>query len=295
MPFTVTLAATAGFCMGVRRAVETAVAAGRDAPAPVWTWGELIHNHSVGRRLAEMGVRPSPVARPEDLPPGGTVVIRAHGVAPAVERALAGGGRTVLDATCPLVRKNQKIVEDAAAAGRFVVIAGDAEHAEAVALLARATAGGAVVAGVAEAESAAVPAGALLLAQTTFSRAGFAAIAEVLTGRVPGLSVRNTICAATEARQAEVEKLARACDVVVVVGGAHSANTRRLAEVAAAAGARAILVAGADALRPEDFAAARAVAVSAGASAPEWDIAAVVARLREWGGAEGPAPEASAE
>lgn len=281
MAFTLNLAQTAGFCMGVRRAVAAAEDAAATAPQPVCTWGELIHNHSVGERLAARGVRPAASPRHEDLPAGGTVIIRAHGVPPETERALRAAGRTVVDATCPLVKKNQRVVEEAAAAGRFAVIAGDADHAETVALLARAAAGGMVIATPEEAAGREIPAGAVLLAQTTFSREVFTAVREVLEKRVPGLTARDTICAATAARQAETAKLAAACDTVVVVGGAHSANTRRLAEVARLAGARALLVEDASALRPEDFAAARAVAVTAGASTPDWDIVAVMERLRE--------------
>jgi len=209
----------------------------------------------------------------------------------------------VLDATCPLVKKNQQLIEEAAAAGRFIIIAGDADHAETIGLLARATAplraeqggisagreetpppGGMVLTTPADAEKLTAPPASFLLAQTTFSRAVFAQIREILARKIPGLIVRDTICAATAARQAEIATLAQNCDRVVIVGARHSANTRRLAETAAGYGKPTFLVENAPELRPADFAEARTVAVSAGASTPDWEISAVIARLREWGG-----------
>ena len=270
--------------MGVRRAVEIALRAGANAPAPVFTWGELIHNHSVGERLVARGVRPAETAAPAELPAACTVIIRAHGVPPAVAEGLRTSGRTVLDATCPLVKNNQTIIEKAAAAGRFVIIAGDADHAETVGLLARATAGGAVLTMPADAAGRNFPAGAVLLAQTTFSQEVFIQLAQILKARIPDLEVCNTICAATAARQDEVAELAGRCPLVIIVGGAHSANTRRLAEVARHAGARVMAVETAAGLCRAEVETVAAVAVSAGASTPEWEISAVMNKLREWGG-----------
>jgi 4-hydroxy-3-methylbut-2-enyl diphosphate reductase len=260
--------------MGVKRALQLAEAAAAEKSAPVWTLGPLIHNNAVVAYLAQRGV--GAVNTPAEIPAGATALIRAHGLPPDEEAALRRVA-TVVDATCPLVKKNQQLIEQLSAEKFWVLIAGDAGHAEARGLIARAAAG-AVISSLADAEKLTLPPRAALVAQTTFSPALYARIAATLTARFPALKVYPTLCAATEARLKEVREMAARCEIVVIVGDRHSANTARLAE--AAERARVVWVESAAELNADDWGDVKNVGVSAGASAPDWVIAEVVAKLR---------------
>ncbi|GHS91663.1 hypothetical protein FACS1894139_08530 [Planctomycetales bacterium] len=282
--FTLHLARHAGFCMGVQRALQLAEAAAAEKSAfvsaasvraaSVWTLGPLIHNQAAVEYLAQRGV--GAVNSPTEIPRGATALIRAHGLPPDEEAALRRVA-TVVDATCPLVKKNQQLIEQLSAEKFWVLIAGDAGHAEVRGLIARAEAG-TVISSLADAENLTLPPRAALVAQTTFSPTLYAQIAAALTARFPALKVYPTLCAATEARLKEIRAMAAQCEIVVVVGDRHSANTARLAE--AAERARVVWVESAAQLNTDDWGDVKNVGVSAGASAPDWVIAEVVAKLR---------------
>jgi len=284
----ITVAKTAGFCMGVRRALDlvfdAARARSRDAAsaAPLATLGHLIHNHQALEALEAGGVK---VAKDLSEVEGGTVVIRAHGAGPTLRAAIDERGLDMIDATCPRVVRCQKTVERAASAGRQVLIAGDVDHAEVDALVDFAGGRALVVSSVDEAREAKLSSPVTLLAQTTFNSRTFAEIAEVVRERMGSgegsgdVEVVNSLCRSTEDRQAETAELARGVDAVVVVGGLHSANTRRLAEVARSLGRPTFHVETADDLDPADFAKVSSVGVTAGASTPAWITERVVERL----------------
>jgi 4-hydroxy-3-methylbut-2-enyl diphosphate reductase len=282
-----------GYCMGVRRAVEAAAAeaaraatAGAEAAAAggaadtVYTLGPLIHNPDALAMLRRSGVEQLPGDAPADLS-GRTVVIRAHGVAPAVAAALAARGARVVDATCPRVRSSQRRAAAFAAEGYLVFLAGEPHHAELVGIAGFAP-NHAIVASAAEAAAAAARAAwngpTALIGQTTITRAEYAAIADVLRGAFPGIAIVDSVCSATEDRQAALAELGLNVDAIVVVGGRDSANTRRLAAMAAELGKPSWHVESAEELPPEAFGYAR-VGLSAGASTPDAVVDAVEARL----------------
>ncbi|MDR2516823.1 MAG: 4-hydroxy-3-methylbut-2-enyl diphosphate reductase [Spirochaetaceae bacterium] len=293
-----------GYCMGVRRAADIAWRSlgttgndgndntVREPRARVFTMGPLIHNPQVLEDLARRGVEILDEAR---LPPdfaGGTVIIRAHGITPALEETLRARGARIADATCPRVKASQMKARALSEAGYTVFLAGEKRHGEIIGI-----AGYAprciVVGGAAEAEAAAhalkaaaAPAAAhhaeiktALLAQTTLSPEEFSAIGAAIKKYFPETEVVHTICGATRERQDALRELCAQVDAVLVVGGRGSANTRRLLALAESAGRRAWLVEGPGEI-PGEIAACGAVGLSAGASTPEDVIDAVEAALR---------------
>ncbi len=277
------LARTAGFCLGVRRATDMAVEAVRAGRSPVATLGPLVHNRQAVELLEARGIRTAPEG---ELPGEGAVIIRAHGVSPAERSALETRQVEVIDATCPHVLHSQRRIAKASAAGHEIVLLGDRDHPEVLALEAHATSPVHVISTVEEARAVAPAGSVAVLAQTTFHKQLFDEIVAVLRERFPGCTVYDSICTATEERQQEARRLAEQADVVVVVGGKHSANTRRLAEVGRETGTPTFHVETAPELDPAHFRDARTVAVTAGASTPGWLTQQVIDRLESFGGAD---------
>jgi (E)-4-hydroxy-3-methyl-but-2-enyl pyrophosphate reductase len=272
----VRLAKTAGFCMGVRRAMETALGLIHRVKGPLYTFGPLIHNPQVLDLLKGKGV-----IQLDEIPDKaeGTVLIRAHGVPPEQEERLRAAGLTVVNATCPRVMKVQQISRLYGSRGALVVIVGDAEHPEVKGLLGYAGEKGRVVSG--PEEVAALPEADLVaaVAQTTQRPEVFEQVVEALRQRYAQVQVFDTICDATHRRQAEVKRLAGTVDGLVVVGGYDSGNTRRLATVAQAAGVKAWHVETEADLDAAALAECDTVGVTSGASTPNWMIRKVVREL----------------
>ena len=272
-------AKTAGFCFGVARAVDMtySLLAGGTRVA---TLGPLIHNPQCVADLERRGVRT--VTSPAEVGEGETLVIRSHGVTPQVLAAVEDRGFTVVDATCPHVSRAQHAAAELAAEGCRVIVVGEAGHPEVEGLRAWAEEAGGKVDVVAAPEE--IPEGLYdpvgVVAQTTQRRENLEAVVAAL--REAGLEpiVKNTICSATRQRQEAAADLASAVDAMVVIGGRNSSNTTRLAEVCALTCPRTFHIESTDELDPEAFADCRRVGVTAGASTPENQIAAVEAFLR---------------
>ena len=228
---TVTVAAHAGFCAGVKRSVALAEKALSEHDT-VWCLGELIHNRQEMERLAALGLRTA--ARPEDVPDGAAVLLRAHGEGRAVPESLAARGCTVVDTTCPRVSRIQRLAADAAARGRAVVVFGDPDHAEIRGIL-----GSEVVRTVGELErlltenSKFTKNDLTLLFQSTETRRNFELSENSAKKLCTNPEIFDTICDATQIRQTEALDLGQKCDAVVVIGGKHSANSRHLTEICA--------------------------------------------------------------
>lgn len=270
-------AQTAGFCMGVRRAVDLALQAARDCGGPVWTWGPLIHNRQVTARLEAEGVRVV-----DAIPASGTVVIRAHGVTPQVLRSLQESGLRIIDATCPHVIASQRNIAAASASGLACVIAGDPDHPEVAGLAGHSLTPVTILRTLADAQAYPATEPFFLIAQTTFMRTLYDAMAELLRGRYRDCRVFDSICDATARRQEEARTLAEQTGALVVAGDPHSANTCRLTEVGREAGARVWQVEDADGLPAAEFAGLPEVGLTAGASTPDWIIAGVRQRLESF-------------
>lgn len=288
----------AGACYGVQRALDMADEVIADG-GRAYTLGPLIHNPQVVADLAARGAEAvdsveeirwegaAEASAPaegaacpaEDVP---SVVIRSHGVTPQVLAAVEDRGFSVVDATCPHVSRAQHAAAELAAEGCRVIVVGEAGHPEVEGLTAWAEEAGGKVDVVAAPEE--IPEGLYdpvgVVAQTTQRRENLEAVVAAL--REAGLApiVKNTICSATRQRQEAAADLASAVDAMVVIGGRNSSNTTRLAEVCALTCPRTFHIESANELDPAAFAGCRRVGVTAGASTPENQIAAVEAFLR---------------
>jgi len=229
----IVVAKMSGFCMGVRRAVETVLDAPEKHPAPICTYGPLIHNPQVLELLQAKGI-----AAISDIPErgSGTVLIRAHGVPPDTKKRLKAAGFNVIDATCPRVIRVQSIIRRHARQGFAVVIIGEKDHPEVVGLLGYAGTNGHVVASIEELDTLPAFAKAIIVAQTTQNMRFYEAVKDWAGRTHPHYKIFETICDSTESRQADVQQLAESVDAVVVVGGRDSGNTRRLYEIACQTG-----------------------------------------------------------
>jgi 4-hydroxy-3-methylbut-2-enyl diphosphate reductase len=277
-PPTIEVAAGAGVCFGVRRALklaEEAIAGGR----AVYCLGPLIHNPQEMARLGEKGFQViDSLGRAEA---GGVLLIRSHGLAPGEVEEARGLGLQIIDATCPLVRRVQTLATELSAAGYEVLVAGDATHPEVRAIRGHAPAAQ-VVGDPQEIGKLDLSGKVALVAQTTFSPAQFRRMAAALAERGPAeVRIISTICQATVDRQQAAADLADRVDVMVVIGGRNSANTNRLAELCASRGVETFHVEQAAEVVPEQVRGRRAIGVAAGASTPQWIIDTVCARITD--------------
>lgn len=276
----VILAESAGFCMGVRRAVDmTLEAASNLGPGQkLVTYGEIIHNPQVVELLRSKGVE---AVHDEDAAAGCIVTIRSHGIPPQERARLEEKGESVIDATCPHVLRIHKIIDAAVKSGREAIIFGDRGHSEVVALKAVGGDHAHVVENVGEFEKLPSFEKVSLVAQTTQEVEKYEKIIDSANGRYEDLEIHKTICLATRKRQEEAATLSREVDAVVVVGGRKSANTNRLAEIAAESGRPVFHVEEPSELAVEELGRFKIVGVTAGASTPNWMITAVIDRLHE--------------
>lgn len=270
------LARHQGLCFGVRDALRATHAAAQREPITVL--GKLVHNPQVDLQLQALGVRPGALDRPAATR---RVVVTAHGAARAQIESWRAAGHAVTDTTCPLVRKAHEALALLVEEGYHPVIVGQRDHAEV-----RGLTGDHPAASVLP-DSAAVDAVPLarklgVIAQTTQPLERVLELVAALKRRQPQAEVRfiDTVCRPTKQRQAALEELCRRCELIVVVGGRNSNNTRQLAGKAAALGVRVHQVESADELQPAWFAGVREVGITAGTSTLDETVQAVVERLR---------------
>jgi len=275
----IVVAQYAGYCYGVERALKIAEEARLTLAPPIYTLGPLIHNPSVVERLANKGIR---AISSLDEAERGSVIVRAHGVAPEIIDQARQRGLNVIDATCPFVGVAQRKARELHRRGYLPLILGEREHPEVTSLKARAGEEALVVEGAED-----LPLQTLhdrrvgVVVQTTQTREKLAELAAALAPVVRELLVFNTICDATGNRQDAARELASEVDAVVVVGGRNSANTTHLADLCQALQPRTWHVETAAELQAEWFAGCRRIGVVAGASTPEGEIQATVRRIEE--------------
>jgi len=272
------VAKNAGFCFGVKRALDLVARAADDRSRPVYTLGALIHNPQEIARLEEGGVHQADAL---DEVSSGAIVLSAHGVDPEVEEAARGRGLEVIDATCPFVKRAHDHILALSREGYAIVILGDRGHREVEGLAARAEGKAEIVSSAEEAQRLPFRKRFGLVVQTTQRPEALRAVAGVLAERCGELRVFNTICEATVKRQQSARELAERVDVMIVVGGRNSANTQRLAEICAATGTPTHHVETAAELQGEWVGGIARVGVTAGASTPAWIVDEVVQRLRQ--------------
>ncbi|MCK5786923.1 MAG: 4-hydroxy-3-methylbut-2-enyl diphosphate reductase [Candidatus Sabulitectum sp.] len=274
----VIVAKTAGFCWGVRRAVDSVVTEIKMGEGPFRVYGPLVHNPQVIEALKDRGVGTSPEPWDES---GGTLFLRTHGVTLEERDRLRKLPLKLKDLTCPRVGRALAIATKMSKLGYDVIIFGDSGHHEVKAILSCAGSSGRVVSSVEDACSLPELEKPFLLVQTTQNCEAFAEILSLLQARWPEIESSNTICDSTARRQGELRALLGKADAVVVVGGSHSANTERLASIAGETGLPVFKVETHTELDPNALGQYRRVLLSAGASTPGWSIRKVRERLLE--------------
>src|SRR5437762_12097739 len=279
------LANPRGFCAGVERAIEIVERALELYGAPIYVRHEIVHNKSVVESLRAKGA--VFVEELEEVPPGGTVIFSAHGVAKAVQAEADRRGLKVFDATCPLVSKVHIEVKKMLREGYEIVLIGHRGHPEAEGTMGQSAAGMHLVETLDDVAALEVAnAGKLAyVTQTTLSIDDARSMVTALRKRFPKIRgpKKDDICYATQNRQDAVKFMAPQCDVVIVVGSPNSSNSNRLREVAEHIGAQAYMVDSAADLKPAWLAGKTRIGVTAGASAPEVLVNELIARLKALG------------
>ncbi len=263
------LAGSAGFCFGVKRAIDK-VYEQIETGKTIYTYGPIIHNEEVVKDLADKGVKV--IADKEELIglKEGTVVIRSHGVAKEIYDLLEQQGLECIDATCPFVKRIHRVVEKESMAGKHIVVVGNPEHPEVEGIVGWCHGPVSVVETPQEAENYTPKEGEELciVAQTTYNYKKFQYIVEIFEKKGYNDSVVNTICNATEERQMQSLELAKEADVMIVIGGKHSSNTRKLYEICSRECANTYFIQTLDDLHLELPKSVRLVGITAGASTP---------------------------
>ncbi len=266
----VTVAKSAGFCFGVRRAVEQVYHQVKEGKKPVYTYGPIIHNDQVVRDLEALGVRVIHAEEELDSISEGTVIVRSHGVPRRIQEKIEARGLELVDATCPFVKKIHRIVMEESRKGAAVIIAGDESHPEVEGIRGWAEGPVWVVSRPGDMERLPLSAGkaAVLVAQTTFNYTKFEELVEIFSKKGYDGNVINTVCNATEERQSEARRIARTVDAMIVIGGRHSSNTQKLYEICSRECKNTYFVETLVDLDSKPFQSFRHVGITAGASTP---------------------------
>jgi (E)-4-hydroxy-3-methyl-but-2-enyl pyrophosphate reductase len=270
------LADKAGFCFGVKRAINTAFEA--VGKTRVYCLGPLIHNPQEVDRLRRAGVQT--VEDFSTLNPGDTLIIRSHGVPPRVLSQARDMGLTIIDLTCPFVGKAQRLAEALHKEGYQVVVVGEKKHPEVQSILGYAGESAVVVETAEDVEGMKLQGRLGVVAQTTQSYGNFSEIVLTLLRISKELKVFNTICSSTKERQEAARVLARQVDLMLVVGGRNSANTSRLADLCRKEGKPTYHIEVADEIRAEWLKGVTKIGVTAGASTPDWLVDGVIEKLK---------------
>ena len=269
----------AGFCFGVKRALKMAFEAARKGDGTVVTLGPIIHNPQVVARLEEEGLR---VVRNLDEVEGGTLVVRSHGLPRKVLAEAEAKGMTIVDATCPFVKQAQERAAQLEREGHAVVVVGEEDHPEVLSITGSLEGAATVVDGTMVLPELPKARRYGVVCQTTQPQEHLSAVVQDLLSKAREIKVFNTICEATFARQESALEMAREVDVMLIVGGRNSANTRRLWELCRDAGCDAYHIETADELEPKWFEGKEEVGITGGASTPQWivdDVVAAVERI----------------
>ncbi len=272
----VKLAKTAGFCFGVKRAVDTVyeqveknLAEGKSEQ--IYTYGPIIHNDEVVKDLKSKGVKVLNTIEELEKLSEGIVIIRSHGVSKEVYDVLEKQGITCVDATCPFVKKIHRIVAEESALGKHIVIIGDKSHPEVQGIKGWAGEQVSVMKTVEEAEHFAVSKNdkICIVSQTTFNYNKFKYLVEIIQKKSYDISVLNTICNATKERQTEAQSIANEVDAMIVIGDKHSSNTQKLFEICSNACDNTYYIQTLEDLDMNQLKSVKTVGITAGASTPK--------------------------
>lgn len=278
------IAKTAGFCFGVKRAVEMVY--DNVSKENVYTYGPIIHNEEVVKDLENRGVKVIESDEEVLQSDKGTVIIRAHGIPAESYNLLTEAGHEIVDATCPFVLKIHKIVKEASQKGEYIIIVGDAKHPEVVGIRSCAGNDCTVIAGVEEARNFVennkkMTKKLCIVSQTTFNYNKFQEVVEIFRkNSYHRYDILNTICNATEERQREAAEIAGKVDVMIVIGGRNSSNTQKLYDICKAICDKTYYIQNADDMDYSLLRGADKVGITAGASTPKIIIEEVQTRCQ---------------
>ena len=274
------VAKNAGFCPGVNTALNKVIELSKKTNKKIYTLGPLIHNKDVIKKLEEKNIYSIENINEIDDIKNSILVIRAHGISPAIEEEIKKTQIEYIDATCPLVKKVHKIIEKYEKLGYTTIILGDPHHAEVIGLK-----GYSKNPYIITSEKDAINIGfiekAILVSQTTQEIELFEKVIEILKKKVKDLIINDTICNPTKERQKETIQGASSSDLVVVIGGKHSANTQRLYQICQKLSKKAILVENENEIEESFFKGTNTVFITAGASTPAWLIERVYKKIEE--------------
>ena len=266
----VTVAKTAGFCFGVKRAVEKVYEQIGKTEKPIYTYGPIIHNEQVVGDLQEKGVEVIDTLEELKTIRDAVVVIRSHGVGKDVYDILKENGVEIVDATCPYVKKIHRIVEKQTAEGRRVLIVGSEDHPEVQGIKGWGDERTKVIENMDDFRRLELPEDEKLciVSQTTFNYNKFQDIVEKISKTRYDITVLNTICNATQERQVEAMRIASQVDVMLVIGGKHSSNTQKLYDICRKECKNTYYIQTLGDFNPECISSVRSVGITAGASTP---------------------------
>ena len=264
-------AKSAGFCFGVKKAMETVYQQiEENANKPIYTFGPLIHNEEVVKELKSKGVEVVDSVEELKALKDGIVIIRSHGVSKDIYKIMEDNGITCVDATCPFVKRIHKIVDKESALGKKIIVIGNDGHPEVEGIKGWSNTPAVVIEKEEEALefSCKLDEKICIVSQTTFNYNKFKELVEIFQKKGYDISVVNTICNATEERQTEARKIAAEADVMIVIGGTHSSNTRKLYEICKNECENTHFIQTLDDLNLELPKSVRLVGITAGASTP---------------------------
>ena len=263
-------AKTAGFCFGVKRAVDTVYEQVDTCSGPIYTYGPIIHNEEVVKDMESKGVVVLRTEEELDDISGGTVIIRSHGVEKRIYDKLEAKGIRIVDATCPFVKKIHNIVQKESAAGKYILIIGSPDHPEVIGIRGWAGEHAAVIQNADDIENIDFSKNRKIcvVSQTTFNYNKFKDLVEIIKKKSYDIIVLNTICNATKERQTEAESIAESVDAMIVIGDKHSSNTQKLFEICHKACNNTYYIQTLDDLDLNQLGSVETVGITAGASTP---------------------------
>ena len=265
-------AKTAGFCFGVKRAVDTVYEQLEKASGSttIYTYGPIIHNEEVVKDMKQKGVIVLQSEAELDALTEGTVIIRSHGVEKAIYDKLNAKGIKIVDATCPFVKKIHNIVQKESTNGNYIIIVGNPQHPEVEGIRGWAGIKAVVVQTKEDIDKLIIPENekVCVVSQTTFNYNKFKELVEIILKKSYDVSVLNTICNATKERQTEAQRIAEEVDAMIVIGDKHSSNTQKLFEICKNACKDTYYIQTLDDLDMNQLGSVETVGITAGASTP---------------------------
>lgn len=280
----VELAKTAGFCFGVKRAVETVYEqTEKHKTEKIYTFGPIIHNEEVIKDMQKSGVTVLNTVQELEALTEGIVIIRSHGVPRSICDILDSNGIAYVDATCPFVKKIHKIVEEESAKGSHIIIIGNSSHPEVEGIKGWAGKNVSVIQSAEEAENFELEnkgKKVCVVSQTTFNYNKFKDLVEIISKKRYDIIVLNTICSATKERQEEARNIAERVDAMIVIGDRRSSNTQKLFEICRNACADTYYIQTLDDLDMNQLRSVETVGITAGASTPKKIIEEVQNNVR---------------